>query len=90
MMTASNGTTFQHISAPPQFFFVGQAFHFLLVILLLAGAWALVDFDHLANRYLFGLDGRVWFFVALFVPVFHQMYVWLACYAVNPFQSSSF
>jgi hypothetical protein len=81
-MTARNRTVTQHPSAPPQFFFLGQAVHFLLLILLIGSAWALVDFNHLADRHLLSISGQVWFIIALSVPILHQVFVWLAWHGV--------
>ena len=68
----------QHPLAPPQFFFKGQAVHFLLLVLLVVCAWALVDKDQLAQQHLFGVSGTVWFILALSVPILHQVFVWLS------------
>jgi hypothetical protein len=68
----------KHLSAAPRFFFRGQAVHFLLLVLLIGSTWALVDFNHLAKRHVFGINGQVWLVIALSVPILHQVFVWLA------------
>jgi len=52
--------------------------HLLLLIVLLVGAFLLVDFKQLADRQVLGVGAHVWFVVSLAVPIAHQIYVWLA------------
>ena len=68
----------QTSSVPRRFFFSGQMAHLLLLIVLLAGAFLLADFKPLRESQLWGIGTRVWFAIALTVPIVHQIFVWLA------------
>lgn len=68
----------RHPAASAGFFFAGQAVHWLLLIALATSACLLVDNEYLANRELLGLSGRFWFYLALSVPIVHQVFVWFA------------
>ncbi len=52
--------------------------HLLLLIILLVGAFLLVDSNQLGKRQVLGVGVQVWFVVSLAVPIVHQVYVWLA------------
>jgi len=57
--------------------FQGQALHYLLLAVLLAGVVAVADADVLAGQFL-GLPTGDWLVIAIAVPILHQFYVWLA------------
>lgn len=67
-----------HPSATPSHFWKGQIAHAVLLVALIAAAWSFVDPDELAMRQLFGVSARVWFIIALLIPVLHQLFVWIA------------
>ena len=66
------------LSASRGFFFRGQLIHLLLLLVLLIGAYQLVDIHRLRETQLLGIGTHVWFAIALAVPIVHQVYVWLA------------
>ncbi len=59
------------------FLFRGQAVHALFLIILLPIAWALAAPALGDGRWL-RLADTTWFWIAVGVPVVHQLYVWIA------------
>ena len=68
----------QHPSAKPNYFWHGQFAHAVGLALLLGVTWLAVDFRDSKNQTVAGIDVRVWFIIALLVPIAHQIFVWLA------------
>jgi hypothetical protein len=56
--------------------FKKQGWHLLFLILLLVGVALLASGDVLAGQ-LWGLSTRTWLWIAIAVPVIHQIFVWL-------------
>jgi len=55
--------------------FKRQILNYVLLALLLAGVFTLVNDSLLAGQFI-GLDTRSWFIIAITVPILHQLYVW--------------
>jgi hypothetical protein len=56
--------------------FEGQALHAILLAILLAVCLWLSRFDAVGAGALWGLNARGWFWIALAIPVVHQLTVW--------------
>lgn len=56
--------------------FEKQGWHFVLLALLLVGAVLFAQGDMLAGQ-LWGLSTQAWLWIAIAVPIIHQVYVWL-------------
>ena len=56
--------------------FEKQGWHFVLLALLIVSAVLLARGDMLAGQ-LWGLNTRAWLWIAIAVPIIHQVYVWL-------------
>ena len=54
-----------------------QIYHFLALVLLLSGAYALLD-DVALSGQIFGIPTLIWFWLSIAVPILHQIYVWFA------------
>ena len=54
-------------SVQSRFFFKWQMVHLLSLILLLVGAFLLVDFKQLRDRQILGVGAQVWFIISLAV-----------------------
>lgn len=56
--------------------FEKQGWHILLLVLLLVGVVVLAQNDVLIGQ-LWGINTQVWLWIAITVPVIHQIFVWL-------------
>jgi hypothetical protein len=56
--------------------FEKQGWHFFFLLLLLVGVAALAQGDMLMGQ-LWGIGTQVWFWIAIAVPIVHQIFVWL-------------
>ena len=55
-----------------------QIWHLLAILLLVGGLQIMVThFGLISDGVLWGLETRVWFWLAILIPIMHQIYVWL-------------
>lgn len=59
-------------------FFAGQTVHLLVLGALVVVGFQLVDFNRLQEGRFLGIGTRIWFVIAISVPIIHQVFVWLA------------
>ena len=57
--------------------FEKQGWHILLLVLLLVCVLALAHNDDVLKGQLWGISTQVWIWVAIIVPIIHQVFVWL-------------
>jgi hypothetical protein len=67
----------QTTKIPNGFFFKGQLLHLLLLVGLFVAVSQHVDFQQLQKSRVLGITTRIWFIIAMAVPIVHQIYVWL-------------